>query len=325
MLRTDRRRDAARHLQSAGTLARSPIASAPSRHSARRCSKSIAQQATLAGLTTRESDDYAITILELFAATGDVLTFYNERIANELFLRTARERDSLLRLTRLIGYRLRPGLAAQTMLSFALDPGAETRIRKGLKVMSVPGQDEKPQIFETIEQIVADADLNEAAAFAPPILFNGLALGSTGGPIVARPEKLAVGDKAHHLRPRDVSRRRPSPRSSRAPMATFSRSRPASRRAVGYGDVARAAKLEGRLRFFGHNAPQNVNVYRSPAQPDAVAEMGHSARRCIARRHDGQLSTRWPLHRYRRGNTAACRRGSGHRTATAHGKRRQDR
>ena len=70
--------------------------------------ETIAQEATLAGLTTRESDDYAITILELFAATSDVLTFYSERIANELFLRTARERDSLLRLTRLLGYRLRP-------------------------------------------------------------------------------------------------------------------------------------------------------------------------------------------------------------------------
>ncbi|MFO0992818.1 MAG: hypothetical protein U1E67_12905 [Hyphomicrobiales bacterium] len=165
--------------------------------------ESIAQEAALAGLTTRESDDYAITFLELFAAVGDVLAFYNERIANELFLRTARERDSLLRLTRLIGYRLRPGLAAQTMLSFALDAGASARIRKGFKVMSVPGQDEKPQIFETIEQIVANADINDAAAFAPPLPFNGFALGSEGGPIVARPEKLSSRlPKTHPLRPR---------------------------------------------------------------------------------------------------------------------------
>ncbi len=114
--------------------------------------ESIARQPELAGLTTRESDDYAITLLELFAAVGDVLTFYNERIANELFLRTARERDSLLRLVRLIGYHLRPGLAATAMLAFTLDTGADTRIRKGLKVMSMPGQDEKPQIFETIER-----------------------------------------------------------------------------------------------------------------------------------------------------------------------------
>ncbi len=82
---------------------------------------------------------------------------------------------------RLIGYRLRPGLAAQTLLSFALDAGAETRIRKGLKVMSVPGQDEKPQIFETIEQIVANAELSTQPLPSPRRSpFNGFALGLDG-------------------------------------------------------------------------------------------------------------------------------------------------
>lgn len=222
--------------------------------------ESISQQATLTGLTTRESDDYAITIIELFAAAGDVLAFYNERIANELFLRTARERDSLLRLTRLIGYRLRSGLAAQTMLSFTLDAGAETRIRKGLKVMSVPGQDEKPQIFETIEQIEANAEINEAAAYAPPILFNGLALGATGGPIVARPEKLAVGEKLVLFGLDAIEEKTVTVLKSRAggEVVTFE---PAIQTGSWFGEVARAVKLEGRLRFFGHNAPEKVNVY----------------------------------------------------------------
>jgi len=39
-----------------------------------------------------------------WATLADVLTFYQERIANELWLRTATERDSLLRLA-LRGYR----------------------------------------------------------------------------------------------------------------------------------------------------------------------------------------------------------------------------
>ena len=70
----------------------------------------IAAQPRLAGLTTRDSTDYSITLVELFAAMGDVLTFYNERIANEIFLRPARERDSVRRLVGLIGYRPGPGL-----------------------------------------------------------------------------------------------------------------------------------------------------------------------------------------------------------------------
>ena len=225
--------------------------------------ESIAQQAALTGLTTREGTDYAITILELFAAAGDVLTFYNERIANELFLRTARERDSLLRLTRLIGYRMRPGLAAQTLLSFALDAGAETRIRKGLKVMSVPGQDEKPQIFETTEQIIANAEINEAAAYAPPVFFNGFALGSTGGPIVVRPAKLAVGEKLI-IFGLDLVEEKTAVSLTRRADGEALAFEPAVQNGKWYGDVARAAKLEGRLRFFGHNAPEKVNVYVAP-------------------------------------------------------------
>src|SRR3546814_3782677 len=41
--------------------------------------QAIAAEPALSALTTRESDDYAITILELWAAVGDGLTFYQER------------------------------------------------------------------------------------------------------------------------------------------------------------------------------------------------------------------------------------------------------
>ena len=44
----------------------------------------------------------------------DVLTFYQERIANEGYLRTATERRSMLELARAIGYELSPGVAAST-------------------------------------------------------------------------------------------------------------------------------------------------------------------------------------------------------------------
>ena len=49
-----------------------------------------------------------------FAVLLDVLTFYQERIANEAYLRTAIERRSVVELARLIGYQLSPGVAAST-------------------------------------------------------------------------------------------------------------------------------------------------------------------------------------------------------------------
>ncbi|MGO4836794.1 hypothetical protein AB4144_31565, partial [Rhizobiaceae sp. 2RAB30] len=221
-----------------------------------------------AALTTRQSDDYAITIIELFAAVGDVLTFYNERIANELYLRTARERDSLLRLTRLIGYRMRPGLAAQTMLAFTLDAGAETRIRKGLKVMSVPGQDERPQTFETTEQIVAHGDINDLPALGKPISINPFRLGSTGGPLLSRPQRLAVSDRLVFFGLDDIEEKTVTTLEAR-PDAEAVAFVPPVQSNNWWPEVARTAKLEGRLRFFGHNAPATVNIY-VPANPLAV-------------------------------------------------------
>ena len=68
----------------------------------------------LSALRTRGPDDFTIALIDAFACAADVLTFYQERIANESFLRTAVERVSLQEMGKLIGYRLRPGVAAET-------------------------------------------------------------------------------------------------------------------------------------------------------------------------------------------------------------------
>ena len=75
----------------------------------------------LQGLTTRDSGDPSIAMLDAWATVGDVLSFYQERIANENYLRTATERRSILELARLVGYRLRPGVAASTFFAYTID------------------------------------------------------------------------------------------------------------------------------------------------------------------------------------------------------------
>lgn len=119
----------------------------------------------LRGLNTRDDDDFAVALADAWAMVADVLTFYQERIANESYLRTATERVSLLELARLIGYEPRPGVAASTHLAFKLEdaPGAPrtATIDAGTKVQSLPGQDELPQTFETVEKIEARVEWNE--------------------------------------------------------------------------------------------------------------------------------------------------------------------
>lgn len=118
----------------------------------------------LAALTTRDPSDPAIALLDAWSLVADVLTFYQERIANEGFLRTATEDRSVLELARMLGYELRPGLAASTALAFTVEtaPGMDQiiTIAAGLKVQSIPGQDELPQTFETTEALDARPEWN---------------------------------------------------------------------------------------------------------------------------------------------------------------------
>ncbi len=113
----------------------------------------------LAKLTTRADDDPAIALLDAWAVVVDVLTFYQERIANEGYLQTATERRSILELARMIGYELNPGVAASTYLAFTVEdaPGSPdvATIPKGTQVMSIPGEDELPQTFESSEEFIA--------------------------------------------------------------------------------------------------------------------------------------------------------------------------
>jgi hypothetical protein len=132
------------------------------------------RHAGLSDLKTRTADDFTIGLLDAFACTADVLTFYQERIANESYLGTASERISLQEMGRLIGHALRPGVAAETLLAFTFEsapappasarpePGmfvtgvpAEVTVASGLAVRSLPAAGEQPQVFETVEALTA--------------------------------------------------------------------------------------------------------------------------------------------------------------------------
>lgn len=116
----------------------------------------------LKALKRRDDSDPAIALLDAWATVGDVLTFYQERIANEGYLRTATERRSILELARLVGYRLRPGVSASVYLAYTLEDKSEpVVIPAGTRSQSVPGPDESPQFFETSEALPARAEWND--------------------------------------------------------------------------------------------------------------------------------------------------------------------
>jgi len=124
----------------------------------------FSENAFLQELTAHEDNDSTSALIDVWSMILDILTFYNERIINEGYILTAKERLSLVELARHISYIPKPGVAAGTWLSILTEesPGAplESRVMKGTKVQSTPGQDEKAQIFETIEEIIAHTKWN---------------------------------------------------------------------------------------------------------------------------------------------------------------------
>ncbi|OUC14148.1 MAG: putative baseplate assembly protein [Alkalinema sp. CACIAM 70d] len=124
----------------------------------------VNQTTDLHRLTSRAEDDTILALLDAAAVVGDVLTFYQERLINEGYLRTAIERRSVLELARAIGYELSPGVAASTFLAFTVEETAsapkQVKVPKGTQVMSVPSKDELPQIFETEAEFTARVDWN---------------------------------------------------------------------------------------------------------------------------------------------------------------------
>lgn len=69
--------------------------------------------------TDRSPSDLVMVLIDLFAYCGDVLAYYQDRIANELFPQTATETAGLVDLLRLIGYELSPVTPARADLQLA--------------------------------------------------------------------------------------------------------------------------------------------------------------------------------------------------------------
>lgn len=128
----------------------------------------LSTEPALRPLTTRDDGDPGVALLDAWAVALDILTFYQERLANEHYLRTATELRSVVELARAIGYELAPGVAASTLLAYTLEtaPGAPlvATVAAGSKAQSIPGQDEKPQLFETAEELSARAAWNSMPA-----------------------------------------------------------------------------------------------------------------------------------------------------------------
>jgi predicted phage baseplate assembly protein len=145
--------------------------------------EALASKSELRELTTRDPSDYAIATLDSWAYIADVLTFYSERTINEAFLRTAKLRDSVVRLSAMVGYDPSPGLAATAPLAFTAQAPTPFTLPAGARVQSAPapGDPNPPVKFETLADVVLAAALSSVAITGAPQPANPQGSGSFGG------------------------------------------------------------------------------------------------------------------------------------------------
>jgi hypothetical protein len=132
----------------------------------------------------RSPADLGIALVELLAYVGDELSYFQDAVANEAYLDTARRRASIRRHTRLIDYRMHDGRNAWTWVHFSvserrtLETGTRlaTRIAEPLRHSPAPPGPGIP------------AELLSVETFAGGAAPAGVQLFETTHPVTLRPE-----------------------------------------------------------------------------------------------------------------------------------------
>lgn len=112
--------------------------------------------------TDRSEADFGIVLIELFAYMADILSYYQDRIANESFLATAQERRSIIHHLRLIGYELAPAAPASALLTLIVsnDEKDTIQINKGDQFATKSSSTEEDIIFEYTREQPLSINLN---------------------------------------------------------------------------------------------------------------------------------------------------------------------
>jgi hypothetical protein len=142
--------------------------------------------------------DFGLQVLEWWAYLADVLTFYNERIANESYLRTAGQAENLANLVALLGYQPAPATSATGYVAALRKPGGTAvplGIPAGMRLSSVATPGVPSQTFE-VDAAASFAGPSRVPVTLPPDTTLPLIAGAPSGVLLAgRVSGIKVGDQ----------------------------------------------------------------------------------------------------------------------------------
>lgn len=158
--------------------------------------------------TERHPSDLGVALVELLAYAGDYLSYYQDAVATEAYLGTARRRISVRRHARLLDYRLHEGCNARVWVQLAVNAHAVelpagTPLLTGLPdhpprvptlVYEAFESPEQLGVFETIESATLYQAHNELRLYAWGLTDYALEPGATAATLDGHFPHLRAGD-----------------------------------------------------------------------------------------------------------------------------------
>lgn len=105
----------------------------------------------------RSPADVQVAMVELLAYVGDYLSYYQDAVAAEAYLGTARRRPSVRRHARLLDYRMHDGCNARAWVHLTVEPGAVT-LPRGTQLTTRASD---PLVFEAMHDAELHSENNE--------------------------------------------------------------------------------------------------------------------------------------------------------------------
>ena len=133
--------------------------------------------------TSRDPSDLGITLIELFSYMGDSLNFYIDRAANEGFIGTASQRDSLLQLASMLGYTPNKITAATTTLTLTNTGASDQTIPAGTTfgTSGVASATSDQIFFESLTDVTVTAGGSATVGVVEGFTIYNEDLGSSNG------------------------------------------------------------------------------------------------------------------------------------------------
>lgn len=161
--------------------------------------------------TERNAADLWVTLVEVLADSADQLSYYQDAVATEAYLGTARQRISLRRHARLAGYEMHEGQNARAWVQLLLEgTGRGVAVPAGTQVLTRlaglprhlnPASSsyrqalaKEPVVFETLQDALLFDAHQQMTLYTWGAVSYGLAFGATGATLMGHLPDLKQGD-----------------------------------------------------------------------------------------------------------------------------------